>query len=106
MADGFCNHREFRGKYIYTKRDIFSCEEHKHQADYSDYKAKSKIKGQIKNNLAPLTAKPKYSKGDNPRYRFKKKTTKGKKSPIKTVDGWNREHYYKITRFGIKEIKL
>lgn len=111
MSDGFCVHHEFvesadglRGKYVYTKRNIFTCEEHKHTADYSDYRAKNKRT--ITRNLAPLTALPKYSKGDNPRYRFKKETARGKVNPIKTEDAKGRQHLYKITKYGIKEIKL
>jgi hypothetical protein len=106
MADGFCIHYNttfnedtYRYDHKTEKRDIFKCDEHKSEIGYSDYKAKSKP---ITNNLAPITALPKHSKGDNPRYRFKQETARGKVSLIKTVDARGNEHYYKLTKKGFK----
>ena len=70
-------------EYIKEKRDIFKCPKHKDGADYSDYLVKDRPTKQEK--LAPVNALPKHSKGDNPKYRFKLETARGKVSPIKTT---------------------
>ena len=104
--NGYCTHEDFdinTYEYIKEKRDIFKCPKHKDGADYSDYLVKDRPTKQEK--LAPVNALPKHSKGDNPKYRFKLETARGKVSPIKTVDAKGNKHIYKITKNGIKEIK-
>lgn len=110
--NGFCTHSEFvenadglRGKYVYIKRDIFKCGEHKALADYSDYRAKNNNISADK--LAPLTARPKYSKGDNPGYRAKNETAKSKVGGkiIKIEDGRGRERIFRTNRLGIYKEK-
>jgi hypothetical protein len=112
MSDGFCRHSvrtfnedTYRYDVHYETRDIFKCDEHKKDVGYSDYLAKDKAKKHSTEHLAPLTARPKYSKGDNPRWRFKNETVKAKgRSPIKTVDAKGHEHMYKLTKKGFKEL--
>lgn len=62
MRNCDCPRREDTWEAVHTKRcDV-------NHMSYKDYKQKP-----ITSNLAPLTARPKWSKGDNPGYRAKTK---------------------------------
>ena len=88
-------------------RDKFSCPEHKHQITYKDHLEKAKTRKSSDKHLAPVTAKPKYSKGDNPGFRFKIETSNNSKrvKPIRTIDGHGKEHKYVIGDNKIYEIR-
>ena len=59
----------------------YKCEKPRRYKDY--LKAQKPVNPE---HLAPATARTKYSKGDNPRYRFKKETTELHKKRAKVID--------------------
>lgn len=111
--NGFCTHTitvkdpnaTFGWKRIVEKRDIFSCPTHKNKLDYSDHVYKSKHSKPIERDIAPPTARPKWSRGDYPKVRIQRKTVAEKgRGLIKTEDGKGHIKYYLSTKDGISRI--